>query len=383
MGSSSLYHLTHSSNTLPRGSSITLIESSSTLAPGASGKSGGFLAEDWHGVATESIASLSFRLHRELAEQDGGKDKWGYRDVETVSLQYDSSKNSPKDKGPNWIDQRHVVKTSVMGGGGTTAQVTPEPLVRHLVQQAQARANEGDITLNVKLSTHAQKAQIDSSSNRITSLEVLDRNSNETSTIECTDLVLATGPWTGQATRKLFPRQVISSTPCLNAASNVSGSRAHSVVIHSALPTSEHCLFTEIAFGPGGRKAAAPEVYARADGTVYVCGGSDDVPLPEYAEDIEPDLKQTAKLLEQSAVLAPQALDVNKTSAKCTREQCCYLPIARGNMILDGDEKMGVYVAGCGASCWGITMGLGVGKCLSELVLDGKVSSADVSMLKG
>lgn len=32
-------------------------------------------------------------------------------------------------------------------------------------------------------------------------------------------------------------------------------------------------------------------------------------------------------------------------------------------------------------SCWGITQGPGVGKCLAELILDGKVSSADISKL--
>ena len=129
---------------------------------------------------------------------------------------------------------------------------------------------------------------------------------------------------------------------------------------------------------------SAPEVYARADGTVYVCGGSDEVALPEYAEDIQPDLKTTKLLLEQSAALAPDALDVSSGgAAKCTRQQACYLPIARRSMILNGDANMGVYVAGCGASCWGITMGLGVGKCLSELVIDGRVRSADVGMLRG
>lgn len=381
MGSSSLYYLTPR---LPRGSSVTLIESANQLAPGASGKSGGFLAQDWHGAATESIADLSFRLHRELAEKDGGTDKWGYRNVETVSLEFDSSNvKSGNSKGPKWIDSKHVVKTSLLGGNGTTAQVTPEPLVHHLVEQAKAHAQQNGISLDVRLFTHAQSAEIDENG-RIEALVVQDRKTNQTTTLPCTDLVIATGPWTGQATRKLFARKYISSIPFLEAAAGVTGSRAHSVVIQSSQPTSEHCLFTEMSYGDGGRKAGAPEVYARADGTVYVCGGSDDVPLPEYAEDIEPDLKATRLLLEQSAALAPDALDVQgEKGAKCTRQQACYLPIARRNMVLNGDKQCGIYVAGCGASCWGITMGLGVGKCLSELVIDGKVSSADVRMLKG
>lgn len=388
MGSSSLYYLTHpsSSSALPSGSTITLIESAPTLAPGASGKSGGFLAQDWHGAATESIAALSFDLHRRLAEQDGGSEKWGYRNVETVSLEFDTSSSKGRGnnkRAPKWVDEKHVVKTAVLGTGGTTAQVTPEPLVHHLVQRAKEQGKTNGIDVQVKLSTHARKAEMDAASGKINGLTVQNRVQSSTETIPCTDLVIATGPWTGQATQKLFSRQMISSSPLLAAASGVTGSRAHSVVIQSAQPTTEHCLFTEMAYGPGGRKAGAPEVYARADGTVYVCGGSDDVPLPEYAEDIQPDLRTTKLLLEQSAALAPDALDVENGTAKCTRQQACYLPIARKNMILNGDPNMGVYIAGCGASCWGITMGLGVGKCLSELVLDGEVTSADVRMLRG
>ena len=45
---------------------VTLLESSKTLAPGASGKAGGFLALDWHGTSTASLAALSFELHLSL-----------------------------------------------------------------------------------------------------------------------------------------------------------------------------------------------------------------------------------------------------------------------------------------------------------------------------
>lgn len=36
---------------------------------------------------------------------------------------------------------------------------------------------------------------------------------------------------------------------------------------------------------------------------------------------------------------------------------------------------------GSGLSCWGITQGPGTGKVLSEMILEGKAKSADVSML--
>lgn len=79
VGASTLYYL---AQRLPRNASVTLLEAAHGLAPGASGKSGGFLARDWHGAATSDLAELSYRLHAELAKSEGGVEKWGYREVE-------------------------------------------------------------------------------------------------------------------------------------------------------------------------------------------------------------------------------------------------------------------------------------------------------------
>lgn len=65
-------------------SKLTLLEASCEVAPGASGKAGGFLAADWHGEATASLAKLSFDLHRQLATEGGGAARWGYRNVEVL-----------------------------------------------------------------------------------------------------------------------------------------------------------------------------------------------------------------------------------------------------------------------------------------------------------
>ncbi len=118
---------------------ITLIEASAALAPAASGKAGGFLALDWHGAATASLAELSYKLHRQLADQDGGHQKWGYREVETWQVNVDSNlKDKPKKakSAIDWLDSDIVRSTSNMGGGGTTAQVHPGQLTQHLVDES-------------------------------------------------------------------------------------------------------------------------------------------------------------------------------------------------------------------------------------------------------
>ena len=78
IGSSIAYFLSRQA-TCPK---VTLLESSKAVAPGASGKAGGFLALDWHGTSTASLAALSFKLHRKLAKEHNGAERWGYREVE-------------------------------------------------------------------------------------------------------------------------------------------------------------------------------------------------------------------------------------------------------------------------------------------------------------
>ncbi|KAJ9478529.1 putative oxidoreductase TDA3 [Pseudozyma hubeiensis] len=372
VGSSIAYYLSKAVARSATGGAtkITLIEASSAPAPGASGKAGGFLALDWHGAATASLAELSFKLHRALADQDGGQAKWGYREVETWQVNVDSNlKGKPKksDCAISWLDQDIVRSTSNMGGGGTTAQVHPGQLTQHLVDESRRAGVE------VLFNSQATTLRFDNGK-KVEKLEVKDTKSGDTKTIDVDDLVIAAGPWTGSLVTKLFPRNLLPAH--LKSASSIDGSRAHSVVIESHKPLSADCLFTDMAYGAGGRKAGAPELYCRPDGTAYVCGGSDDVPLPETADEVGFDEKKIVALIEQSKVLSPSSLDLDG-GARLRAKQACYLPVSNrtGNPIIGGRD--GVYVA-AGHSCWGITNSLGTGKVLSELILDGKVQSANI-----
>ncbi|EST07106.1 FAD dependent oxidoreductase [Kalmanozyma brasiliensis GHG001] len=367
VGSSIAYYL---SRAAANATKITLIEASAAPAPAASGKAGGFLALDWHGAATASLAELSYKLHRQLADQDGGHQKWGYREVETWQVNVDSSlKDKPKKakSAISWLDNDIVKSTSNMGGGGTTAQVHPGQLTQHLVDESRKAG------VQVLFNSKATGLQF-KDGQKVDKVEIRDSNSGETKSIEVDDLVIAAGPWTGSLITRLFPRNLLPAH--LKSASSVDGSRAHSVVIESHKPLSADCLFTDMAYGPGGRKAGAPELYCRPDGTAYVCGGSDDVPLPEMADEVGFDEKKITALLEQSKVLSPSSLDL-EAGATLRARQACYLPVSNrtGNPIIGG--KDGIYVA-AGHSCWGITNSLGTGKVMSELILDGSVKSANI-----
>ncbi|KAJ4388756.1 hypothetical protein N0V93_006216 [Gnomoniopsis smithogilvyi] len=82
IGSTTAYYLTRHPKFNPSLHSITLLEATS-IAAGASGKSGGLLAL-W--AYPECLVPLSYRLHRELAEQYGGDQKWGYRQVKCGTI---------------------------------------------------------------------------------------------------------------------------------------------------------------------------------------------------------------------------------------------------------------------------------------------------------
>jgi glycine/D-amino acid oxidase-like deaminating enzyme len=81
-GVSTAYYLSISPNR-PANTQITLVEECK-IAAGASGYSGGFLAKDWHGSATSSLAEMSYDLHAKLAKEFEGGKNWGYRAVDTL-----------------------------------------------------------------------------------------------------------------------------------------------------------------------------------------------------------------------------------------------------------------------------------------------------------
>lgn len=78
--------------------SVTLVEEEA-IACAASGKAGGFLALDWHGPATTSLARLSYGLHQELAAEYDGPNRWGYRDMDSFSfaISANDSSSPPED----------------------------------------------------------------------------------------------------------------------------------------------------------------------------------------------------------------------------------------------------------------------------------------------
>ncbi|OCF36493.1 cytoplasmic protein [Kwoniella heveanensis BCC8398] len=349
---------------------ITLVEGTK-VAAAASGKSGGFLAKDWHGSATADLSAMSYDLHKNLAEEFGGKENWGYRTVDTLSIETDATRKSKRSSPLKWLPEGLVHSSRSLGSHTTTAQVHPgqfteffsskfleKPSTSLIIGQATSLSLKDDgspksVGVNKK---HGSDSDSEKSSE------------DQHIEVDADVVVLAAGPWTGSLADKLLGNKI-------GGRLGVTGHRAHSVVLRTKEELSATCLFTSMTMADGS--AGEPEVYARPDGG---CGAGDDEPLPPTAAHVKPSASAIKKLHGQAQSLSP--VFTQDQNVEVVAEQACYLPIADRGRPLVGKVRgvEGVYI-GSGLSCWGITQGPGTGKVLAEMILDGKAKSADVSKL--
>ncbi|KAI0796980.1 FAD dependent oxidoreductase-domain-containing protein [Abortiporus biennis] len=65
---------------------IHIVDPSPELFASASGKAGGFLAKDWFKKSVLPLGGFSFDLHRKLAEEFNGREKWGWSESVSYSM---------------------------------------------------------------------------------------------------------------------------------------------------------------------------------------------------------------------------------------------------------------------------------------------------------
>jgi len=321
IGCTTAYYLTRHPSFDPALHQITLLEATA-IAAGASGKAGGLLGL-WAYPAC--LVPLSYRLHRELAAEHAGPDRWGYRRVgcgrlsavvKTTHLeprppQHQGSdatngngeppplpiqsvlpgkeegeakeeegksweklpkqdekaagliQDSPLPSDLDWIDRGLVQDYGEMGEEGSTetSQVHPFHFTNAMADLARERG--------VDIRVGARVTRINHSKSEVRSVEYEDRGTSEIRTVDdVTDVIVTAGPWTG----KLLPR------------SRVEGLRAHSVVFDAHV--SPYAVFTDIQlptdYVPEHRARMGqrrkhrgrvdPEIYARPGNEVYACG---------------------------------------------------------------------------------------------------------------
>lgn len=211
----------------------------------------------------------------------------------------------------------------------TTAQVHPPLLTRALVAAAVDRG--ATTRFNTTIST------IEIGGNGTVTGVV----TAEGETVPADAVVVAAGPSTGRVTASGDP------------VATIDGQRAHSIVLTPATAVPPITLFSSCP--RPGRPAAEPEFYPRPDGTVYVCGESDDAPLPARAVDVTADETTCAHLRTAAAAVAPTAL--GDSAAVNVAAQSCYLPLSTTELpAIGATGTPGLFVA-AGHSCWGVLCG--------------------------
>ncbi|PVH99377.1 FAD dependent oxidoreductase, partial [Periconia macrospinosa] len=402
IGSTAAFFLSHHESFDPsRGDKITLLEATK-IAGGASGKAGGLLAL-W--AYPSSIVGLSYRLHRELAEKHNGSERWGYRTVHCGQLDTRGvlspgtsppSKNEKKSsslplgsgvslqkRSPDaigllraagvpsdldWVAAEGVQGYEAMGDPTTTAQVHPYDFTTSMAKLAEEKGVEiiyGSATRIEKdagkVTGVAYRPKINDNANIASPSSV-----SEESIIEAHAVILTAGPW----------------TPTIYPSIPISALRAHSVTIRPSRPVSPYCLFTSIALQNSGQTVTAtPEIYPRS-----WSGDPGDtlVPLPSSTAAVETDISRCDDIIAQVQSISHEIRD-----GKVLVKQACYLPNVDGRKARGGGEgpiigestKVKGLFVGAGHTCWGIQNAPATGVCLSELVWEGRVRSANVEGL--
>ena len=394
IGTSTAYYLSNSSNTDP--SSIHLIESSPELFASASGYAAGFLARDWFTPSLASLGALSFDLHRELAKENDGPQRWGYSKSTGTSLEDSvgsegedwlldgasrsvAAKNTEDlkdcDDRPTWLRGKGTL--DVISRGDSTAQIDPLRLCHFLLNASLSRG--------VQLHHPARALSISRTpSGSLETIHIITLPASPSPpqkiTLPCNRLVLAAGAWTPQVHRALFPSSR-TQIPITSLA-------GHSLLLRSphwppprAAPSSSsptttptpptdpssqpptstlppcHALFTT---DPTGY---APELFSRSPGHIYIAGlNSSSYPLPRVPTERVLDPDSIATLRRTAERLLGEGLEVE-------REGVCWRPVTRRGTPIVGEleGEQGVFVA-AGHGAWGISLSLGTGYVVAGMV---------------
>ena len=403
IGTSTAYYLSQS-KTPP--SSIHLIESSPDFFASASGYAAGFLARDWFSSASASLGRLSFDLHQALAKEHDGYERWGYSRSTATSLAETIGDGEEEDwmgegasrakaakriaenddTRPIWLAQKHG-KPDIIDKGDGTAQADPYELCQFLLPECKERG--------VKVHHPARATSITrDSAGSLSSIRIRSLKTAEEYDIPCSRLVLAAGAWTPRVFETLFPNSKIDIP--------VSSLAGHSLLLRSqhwppvqsstlsadldnvsketaGHPPPCHALFTSENLSSS--TSYAPELFSRLpSGHIYIAGLNGKYPLPSLPTERQID---------------PTAIDILKATSErllgkgqftVEREALCWRPITNKGTPIVGpvkkgrEEEKGVWVA-AGHGPWGISLSLGTGLVVSEMV-EGRECSADVRGLR-
>ncbi|KAK4083351.1 hypothetical protein Purlil1_10762 [Purpureocillium lilacinum] len=385
-------------------SSIHLVDPSTRLFASASGYAGGFVARDWFDPRLAALGALSYEEHGKLAGEHGGAERWGYTRCVTVGYEPRSkTRMSSRDgdgegqgdwlregtsragvaggskswrgQAPPWLRMREGDAVTVMDGGDGTALVDPLKLCGFLLEHVKAAGVHVHHPATV-LSIHRDVRD------ELASVTIGYTDSSAETETPATRLLLCAGAWTPQILSSLFP---LAGSPV-----RIDPLAGHSLVVRTPgfkLGDESHSVFCTLR-----DEGLAPELFARANGVIYLSGvNSSNTPLSALATDAQPDEVSLAKLkdIARRLIALPPG---EKQELEVVRAGLCFRPVTdRGVPYVTRlkDEQLGIKTRGggeggvfvaAGHGPWGISLSLGTGKVMAEMMA-GRETSADVSGL--
>jgi glycine/D-amino acid oxidase-like deaminating enzyme len=411
---------------------IVVIDSADELFESASGYAGGFLARDWFAEKAAPLGNLSFDLHRQLAEKHGGQSRWGYAGSHVYSLSMNDAPagvrgedwllagtsraqavgrkvhghvSSPEeavnvDGTPAWMTPQTGATWNAIAGIEDCGQVEPRKLCEFLLAECKRRGVEVHTGYRpIKLETD------DKAKTTFLMLEPVKHSRSGSFEVTCSDVVIASGCWTPRVWKTLFPKSNISI--------EIDALAGHSIIyktpryvkpfINTATQSKDRYISYAIYCPPTKSWSYSPEAYARLDGQgrpeIWIGGlnnTSTEVPLPELATDSKGLIsRDQLKNLRSAAVELTglkQGAGVAEDDLEVASEALCFRPVSKtGVPIL---QEMPQRVLGLGRSSpgakiwvasghgpWGISLSLGTGVVMSEMIA-GRKTSVDVSELR-
>lgn len=417
---------------------IHIVDSASELLLSASGYSGGFLAKDWFSPASASLGELSFRLHKELADANDGPQHWGYAPSIAYSLAISrrgvsgkKAKNKdwlekgksraevagsnngdevPTEDGarrdemlnedgtPAWISPQKNGTLEMISSSDGCAQVEPKQLCQWLLKECEDRG--------VKIHTKCTATNIvKGPDGKVSGLKV--RKDTEIYDKHCKNIVITAGAWTPLVFSKIFhdSKLDIPIGPLAGYSIVVKSPRYSKPIMDPAkgAKNSSAGISYGVFCGQSQNWSFAPEAFSRIgpEGRTEIWVGGVNAPrlkLPQTADGAKAlfDEKKAEELRNATVLLtglSNEGDDLKVDDLQIIREGLCFRPVSETgvpiiskvpNKELGHDIEMqeggGVYVA-AGHGPWGISLSLGTGRVMAEM-LTGQELSADISTME-
>ncbi|KAK9455169.1 FAD dependent oxidoreductase [Dipodascopsis uninucleata] len=354
--------------------------------------------EEYNSLKQERLAQ---RKMRSLQSKSPGGSSTNSSYTENIYERYDAGDDKQL---PDYFfcDEE---QTAQIAGEDECAVINPLELCEFLLSQCTSKGVEILYPCELESVTKTENGLLDKAVLR-------NRDTEEARTIDdISKIVIAAGPWTSYIFESLFPKAVYrpSVTPLTG----------FSVVMTSPLlktgETHEPTFFNgdesmtgqiqdvcdALFVRPMGIGRWFPEIFSKSNGDLYMSGlnGNENhswvggmAPGSFYERDLTDDQNWesenisttinnfTALNLVAKSVLGPEVVIKRKSS--CMRPMTPNGDPIIGEVpseVLDGYK--GVYIC-AGHGPWGINLCLGSGQVMAEMLLDGKVRSADISGLQ-